>query len=114
MPSPIMRSTPAVSASTSIVTRASSESPDGDSLDARVTIDVDALTAGVERMIGDGIDVLATTGSFGECYNLLWEEQQTLIRATVEVVRQRVPLFIGVTSPGPREVLEKMRFVQDS
>lgn len=88
--------------------------PDGDSLDARATIDVQALTAGVERMIGDGVDVLATTGSFGECYNLLWEEQQTLIRATVEAVRRRVPLFIGVTSPGPREVLEKMRFVQDS
>jgi len=87
---------------------------DGDSLDARATIDVDALAAGVDRIINDGIDVLATTGSFGECYNLLWEEQQTLIRATVEVVRKRIPLFIGVTSPGPREALEKMRFVRDA
>jgi trans-o-hydroxybenzylidenepyruvate hydratase-aldolase len=87
---------------------------DGDSLDARATVDVDALAAGVERMIGDGIDVIATTGSFGECYNLLWDEQQTLIRATIEVVRKRVPLFVGVTSPGPREVLEKMRFAREA
>src|SRR5690348_13185531 len=87
---------------------------DGGSLDARATVDVDALAAGVERMIGDGMNVIATTGSFGECYNLLWDEQQTLIRATIDVVRKRVPLFIGVTSPGPREAVEKMRFAQEA
>ncbi|HLH22956.1 MAG TPA: dihydrodipicolinate synthase family protein [Chloroflexota bacterium] len=87
---------------------------DGGSMDARATVDVDLLRTGVERMIADGVDVLATTGTFGEVYNLLWEEQQVLIKAAVEVVAKRVPLFIGVTSPNPREVLDKMRFVREA
>jgi glyoxylase-like metal-dependent hydrolase (beta-lactamase superfamily II) len=87
--------------------------PDGGSMDARQTIDVDLLRTGVERMIADGVDVLATTGTFGEVYNLLWEEQQVLIKAMVEVVAKRVPLFIGCTSPNPREVLDKMRFIRE-
>jgi dihydrodipicolinate synthase/N-acetylneuraminate lyase len=41
------------------------------------TVDVDNLKAGVERIISDGIDVITTTGSFGECYNLHWGEYKT-------------------------------------
>ena len=43
---------------------------DAGDLTAKNTIDVDNLKAGVDKMIGDGIDVITTTGSFGECYNL--------------------------------------------
>lgn len=83
-------------------------------INATRTIAVDNLTAGVDRIIRDGIDVLSTTGTYGECYNLLWEEFETLTAATVDAVRKRVPLFIGVTSPNPREVVRKMNFVKDS
>ncbi len=83
-------------------------------INATRTIAVDNLAAGVDRIIRDGIDVLSTTGTYGECYNLLWEEFETLTAATVDAVRKRVPLFIGVTSPNPREVVRKMNFVKDS
>ena len=87
--------------------------PDAVDIKATATIDVDNLKAGVDRIINDGINVIATTGTYGECYNLLWDEFETLCRATVEVVNKRVPLFLGCTSPNPREVLLKMKLVRE-
>lgn len=54
---------------------------DAGDLNAKNTIDVDNLEAGVERTINDGIDVIAITGSFGECYNLHWDKYKTLAAA---------------------------------
>jgi dihydrodipicolinate synthase/N-acetylneuraminate lyase len=88
--------------------------PDGVDIRATQTIAVDNLKEGVDRIIKDGAHNIATTGTYGECYNLLWEEFKTLTVATVEAVKKRVPLFIGCTSPNPREVVQKMNFVKDS
>jgi 4-(2-carboxyphenyl)-2-oxobut-3-enoate aldolase len=82
-------------------------------LNSENTVDVDNLKAGVDRMISDGVDLITTTGSFGECYNLDWNEYKTLAAATVDAVKKRVPLFIGATSPNAREVVQRLRFVQD-
>ena len=88
--------------------------PDAVDIRTTQTVAVDNLKEGVDRIIKDGIDAIATTGTYGECYNLLWEEFKTLTVATVAAVRKRVPLFIGCTSPNPREVVQKMNFVKDS
>jgi dihydrodipicolinate synthase/N-acetylneuraminate lyase len=82
-------------------------------LNATGTIDVDNLRSSVDRMIKDGVDIITTTGSFGECYNLFWDEFQTLATTTVEAVKKRVPVFIGSTSPNPREVVQRLKFVQE-
>jgi 4-(2-carboxyphenyl)-2-oxobut-3-enoate aldolase len=87
--------------------------PDAGDLTASSTIAVDALQSGVDRMINDGIDLITTTGSFGECYNLFFDEYKTLASATVEAVKKRVPVFIGSTSPNAREVVQRLKFVQD-
>lgn len=87
--------------------------PNGADIDATSTIDLDNLRDGVNRMIGDGIDVIATTGSFGEFHTLLWPEFETLARATAEVVNKRVPLFIGTTALNSREVVQRMRIAQE-
>jgi trans-o-hydroxybenzylidenepyruvate hydratase-aldolase len=86
---------------------------DSGDLNSTSTVDVDNLKAGVERMIGDGIDVITALGSFGECYNVFWDEYKTLAVATVEAVKKRVPCFIGATSPNAREVVQRLKFVQD-
>ena len=88
--------------------------PDGGDLRSTNTIAVDNLTAAVDRIIKDGIGLIATTGSFGECYNLLFDEFVTLTRATVEAAKKRVPVFIGVTSPHTRETIQKMKVVQEA
>jgi dihydrodipicolinate synthase/N-acetylneuraminate lyase len=58
--------------------------------------------------------MIATTGTFGQCWNLLPEEYQTLVRASIEAVKKRVPLMLGVTSPNPREVVQRMKFVREA
>jgi 4-(2-carboxyphenyl)-2-oxobut-3-enoate aldolase len=83
-------------------------------LRATDTVSLERLRRGLDRMIRDGADVIATTGSFGECHALLAKEFETLARETAEVVRRRVPLFTGVTSVNARETVEKMRVVADT
>lgn len=87
--------------------------PDATNIRATQTIAVDNLVEGVDRIIKDGIDNIATTGTYGECYNLLSDEFKLLVTSTVDAVNKRVPLFIGCTSPNPREVVQKMNFVKD-
>src|SRR5689334_20141430 len=87
--------------------------PDAIDIRATQTIAVDNLKEGVDKIIKDGVNNIATTGTYGECYSLLFDEFKTLAVATVETVKNRVPLFIGVTSPNPREVVQKMNFVKD-
>lgn len=86
---------------------------DAGDLNATSTAAVNNLQAGVDRMIKDGVDVITTTGSFGECYNLFWDEFRSLASATVEAVKKRVPVFIGTTSPNAREVVQRLKFVQE-
>lgn len=86
---------------------------DAGDLKATATVAVDNLQTGIDRMIKDGIDVITTTGSFGECYYLFWDEFKTIASASVEAAKKRVPLFIGSTSPNAREVVQRLKFVQD-
>jgi dihydrodipicolinate synthase/N-acetylneuraminate lyase len=85
---------------------------DAVSLRAKDTVDVERLRTGLERMIGDGADVIATTGSFGECHALLLDEFETLTRETIGIVNGRVPVFIGVTSPNARETVQKIEIAE--
>ena len=86
---------------------------DAGDLNAASTVAVDNLQEGVDRMIKDGVNVITTTGSFGECYNVFWDEFKTIASASVEAVKKRVPVFIGSTSPNAREVVQRLKFVQD-
>lgn len=87
---------------------------DGSDIRSTSTIHVDNLREGIDRIITDGIDVIATTGSFGEFHTLLWEEFEELTHATVSAVRKRVPLFVGCTSLNSREVVRKMKVAREA
>ncbi len=87
---------------------------DAASVHATDTVDVERLTRGVDRIIADGIDVLATAGSFGEFHTLLEEEHETLARATVEAVRKRVPVFVGCTALNSRDAFRRARVARDA
>src|SRR5437016_14344211 len=87
--------------------------PDAVDIRATQTVAVDNLKEGVDKIIKDGVNNIVTTGTYGECYNLLFDEFKTLVVATVEVVKKRVLLFIGCTSSNPCEVVQKMNFVKD-
>ena len=75
--------------------------PDAIDIRATQTIAVDNLKEGVDKIIKDGVNNIATTGTYGECYNLLFDEFKTLGVATVEAVKKRVPLFHRLHQPKP-------------
>ena len=87
---------------------------DAASIDALNTVDIGRLHAGVGRMLRDGADVIATTGSFGECHTLLLDEFRILAHETAAAVDGRIPLFLGVTSVNAREVIEKIKIVKET
>ena len=88
---------------------------DGDRIDATDTVDTDELTRAVDKLIRDGgVNVLTTTGSFGEFHTLLWDEHKKLIEATVAAVKKRVPVFVGCTNLNPREAIRQAKFAQEA
>src|ERR1700689_4792796 len=85
---------------------------DAGDLNATNTISVERMEAGINRMIADGGDVIATTGSFGECHQLFFDEFKLLAESAAEIVNGRIPLFVGVTSLHDREVIAKLKVVE--
>jgi hydratase-aldolase len=86
---------------------------EGNSIDCADSISVERLEDGVNRMIGDGAGVIATCGSFGEFHTLLFEEWQTINRATVEIAAKRVPVFVGCTALNSREAVKRMKVAEE-
>ena len=87
---------------------------DSNDLRAKNTIDVDNLTAGLNRLIDDGVQVISTCSGSGEGWNMLWDEFKTQTRATLEAVNKRAAVFIGCTAANPRETVQKMEFVREA
>lgn len=87
---------------------------DADQMEATNTVAVDNLQEGLDRAIKDGIHMIATTGTFGQVWNLLEDEWRTLVTASLEAVDNRIPLMLGVTTANPRLTVEKMKFVRQA
>jgi len=88
--------------------------PDGSSPSAKDTVNTTELERAVDQIIRDGVDVVTTMGSFGECHTLLWNEKKKLIEATIAAAKKRVPVFIGCTSLNTRETMEQVEFAQQA
>jgi len=86
---------------------------DAGRMDAFHTIDVDNLSDALDRAIRDGVHMIATTGTFGQVWNLLWEEWQDAVVTSIQAVNKRVPLMLGVTTANPREITKRMQFVRE-
>ncbi len=70
-------------------------------LRATNTISVERLRAGLDRMVRDGANVIATTGSFGECHTLLPDEFRTLAH---EIGGGGAPAAFRCSSASPRSM----------
>ena len=74
------------------------------------SVNVKELERALDRVIRDGMDIVAPMASSGECYTLLWEEFKLMTDVTVATAKKRVPVMIGCTSTNTREVLQKMEY----
>lgn len=84
---------------------------DAGSYAAEHTVDLSRLSDGVEKFVTAGVDVICTTGSYGEGYNLLFDEYKSLVQATVEAVDSRAVVIVGCVGSNAREIVAKAKFV---
>lgn len=87
--------------------------PDAANVDAVDTVDTDALSRLVDRLVRDGVDGIVTSGSAGESHTLTADEYRTLISTVVETVNGRVPVFIGASTLNTRESIARARIIAD-
>ena len=83
---------------------------DGWNPHAKNTVNVGEMERALDRMIRDGMNILAPMASSGECYTLLWDEFKIMTDVTIAVAKKRVPVMIGCTSTNTREALQKMEY----
>lgn len=78
------------------------------------TVSVERLEKGLNRMIGDGANVIAVAGSFGEFHTLLDSEFETLARSSTEIGNKRAAMFVGTTALNTRDAYRRMKIVSET
>jgi 4-hydroxy-tetrahydrodipicolinate synthase len=59
------------------------------------SIDFDGLTAVIEHVIKGGVEYVVSLGTTGEATSLSDEEQNSVLRHTIDVVAKRIPVVAG-------------------
>lgn len=63
----------------------------------------------IDLVVDAGIELVMSTGTFGECASLTHEEWLVFSRCVAETVRGRVPFFAGVTTLNTRDTITRGR-----
>ncbi len=71
-------------------------------------IDYAALEKLIEHMITGGVDYLVVMGTTGESVTLKKEEKKQLLAQTIEFVRNRVPIVLGVGGNDTADVIDAL------
>jgi 4-(2-carboxyphenyl)-2-oxobut-3-enoate aldolase len=86
--------------------------PDGDRWDAVDTVPLAEVEKMTRASVNAGIDILMTTGTFGEAATLTWSELQALVDCVVQNRGGR-PVFAGVTTLNTRDTITRARALID-
>jgi 4-(2-carboxyphenyl)-2-oxobut-3-enoate aldolase len=82
---------------------------DAERWDAVNTINVAETEKMVRAVVDAGVDIIMTTGTFGECSTLTWPELQIFVERVVQTVSRRRLVFAGVTTLNTRDTIERAR-----
>ena len=63
----------------------------------------------VDLVVEAGVNILMTTGTFGECATLTWPELRGFVECVAQTAAGRVPVFAGVTTLNTRDTIERGR-----
>lgn len=77
------------------------------------TIEVAETRKMIRAVVDAGVDVIMTTGTFGECATLTWDELQTFVTTVVHEVGGSRPVFAGVTTLNTRDTITRGRALMD-
>ena len=77
--------------------------------DAENTVNL-AETEKMVRIVLDArVDILMTTGTFGECATLTWNELREFVDCVVSTTKGARPVFAGVTTLNTRDTIQRWR-----
>ena len=82
---------------------------DAESWEAQNTIEFDQTIKMVRTVVDAGVDIIMTTGTFGECATLTWDELRSFTECVVKAVGGRCPVFAGVTTLNTRDTIQRGR-----
>lgn len=88
--------------------------PGADALDARSTVDVAESERMIRALLAAGVDGILTNGTLGEMATLTLEEWRTFADVVAETVREvapGLPLFIGATALGARDIVDRVAYL---
>src|SRR6188472_3186934 len=71
-------------------------------------IDYAGLQMVIEHQISGGIDYLVVLGTTGESVTIAAEEKKQLLAYVIEVVKNRVPIVLGIGGNNTAEVVHQM------
>ncbi|MFJ4830774.1 dihydrodipicolinate synthase family protein [Streptomyces sp. NPDC088747] len=77
------------------------------------TVDHEETARAVRALIDDGVDAVLTTGTFGECATLTWDELRGFAGTAVDAAEGRAPVFVGATTLNTRDTIARARVLRD-
>jgi len=83
--------------------------PDAGQWSALQTIAFDETRKMVDLVVGAGVDIVMTTGTFGECATLTGPELRSFVECVAQTTAGRAPVFAGVTTLNTRDTIERAR-----
>src|SRR5579859_5294306 len=84
-----------------------------DLLGPNSTVDLAEACRAADQLISDGVSSIGLCGTTGEGAALTWAERVEFYDAIRQTVAGRVPVLVGVTALGTKEVVAQMRIVRD-
>ncbi len=87
--------------------------PGADDPAAASTVDHAETARAVRALADDGVDAIMTTGTFGECATLTWDELSSFAETAVAAAGGRVPVFAGATTLNTRDTIARARVLRD-
>lgn len=76
---------------------------------AQDTIDVDMLSVSIQHQLSAGVHGLILGGTLGEASTLTWDEKKTLVKATLENVKQKVPVILNIAEGSMKEAIRQVQ-----
>ena len=76
-------------------------------------VDLDSLGSNLEFYLKNGVHGVAVGGSTGEFSALTLEEHKKIIKKTVDVVNNRVPVIAGTAACSTKRVIELNQYAKD-
>lgn len=87
--------------------------PGADSPTATSTVDLEETARLVENVVSAGVNVLMTTGTFGEVATLTEDELLQFTDTVVQVTDGRVPVIVGPTAANTRDTVRRGAALMD-